>query len=58
MSCVFFVLSFVFFCFLVGVELSRLRNTENGRRLPGLFVLNKRHQAVESPSHVHRSSVN
>ena len=32
--------------------------TQNGRRLPGLFVLNNRHQAVESPSHVHRSSVN
>ena len=32
--------------------------TQNGRRLLGLFVLNKRHQAVESPSHVHRSSVN
>ena len=31
---------------------------QNGRRLPGLFVLNKRHQALESPSHVHRSSVN
>ena len=32
--------------------------TQNGRRLPGLFVLNKRHQAMESPSHVHCSSVN
>ena len=31
---------------------------QNGRRLPGLFVLNKRHQALESPSYVHRSSVN
>ena len=32
--------------------------TQNDRRLPGLFVLNKRHQAVESPAQVHRSSVN
>ena len=32
--------------------------TQNGRCLPGLFILNKTHQAVESPSHVHRSSVN
>ena len=32
--------------------------TQNGRRLPGFFVLNKRHQAMELPSHVHRSSVN
>ena len=32
--------------------------TQNGRRLPGLFILNKTHKAVESRSHVHRSSVN
>ena len=32
--------------------------TQNGLRLPGLFVLNKIHQTVESPSDVHRSSVN
>ena len=33
--------------------------TQNGRRLTGcLPYLNKRHQKVESPSHVHRSSVN
>ena len=31
---------------------------QNGRRLPCLFGINKRHQAVESPSYVHRSSAN
>ena len=31
--------------------------TQNDRRLAGLILLNKSHQAMESPSHVHRSSV-
>ena len=32
--------------------------TQNGRRLPSLSLLNKRHPAVETPSYVPRSSVN
>ena len=59
---------FLFLFWRLGVELSRSRYAtfitspfcirKNGPRLPGLFVLTKRHQSVESPSHVHRSSVN
>ena len=33
-------------------------NSHNGQHLPGLFVSYKRHQAMVSPSHVHRSAVN
>ena len=59
---------FLFFVFVVvGVELSRLRSTALIRHcfvqakwptLAWFVFINKRHQAVESPSYVHRSSAN
>ena len=63
----FFVVFVVVVVVVVGVELSRLRSTALIRHcfvqakwptLAWFVCINKRHQAVESPSHVHRNSAN
>ena len=62
--CVYFILFFIFFNF--RIKLSRLRSTVLitplicTRKMVDacLVCLYKRHNAVESPSHVHRSSAN
>ena len=40
-----------------SLYMSLICTMQNGQCLPGLFLLNERHQAVESASHVHRPSV-